>query len=97
MCKQWYRIYKYHKFTRPELAARVVQRLFVLCEPRRRAVPRAVDQPGAPLRAGTHAGALYGRGPLLASLSCDKLDLSDDGLPHEANGGMSRWELGTQR
>ena len=29
VCKQWYRIYKYHKFTRPELAARVVQRLFL--------------------------------------------------------------------
>ena len=29
VCKQWYRIYTYHKFTRPELAARVVQRLFL--------------------------------------------------------------------
>ena len=25
VCKQWYRIYKYHKFTRPELAARGVE------------------------------------------------------------------------
>ena len=29
VCKQWYRIYQYHKFTRPELAARKVQRLFL--------------------------------------------------------------------
>ena len=44
---------------------------------------------------GPHCGALYGRRDLLASLSPDKLRVSDDGLPREDSCYLSRWELGT--
>ena len=45
---------------------------------------------------GPHSGTLFGRRSLLEALDCDRLDLSDDGLPSADNCGMSRWELGTQ-
>ena len=44
---------------------------------------------------GPHCGALYGRRDLLASLSPDKLRVSDDGLPRDESCYLSRWELGT--
>ena len=40
-----------------------------------------------------HSGALFGRAELLETLPVDKLDCSDDRLPCDANGGMSRWEV----
>lgn len=45
---------------------------------------------------GPHSGVLFGRRGLFADLRAERLELSDDGLPCESNGGMSRWELGTQ-
>lgn len=43
-----------------------------------------------------HAGVLHGRAELLRALDFDRLSVQTDDLPCEANGGMSRAELGTQ-
>jgi len=45
---------------------------------------------------GPHSGILFGRKHLLQTLSVDRLDCQDDGLPAEINCHMSRWEVGTQ-
>jgi len=45
---------------------------------------------------GPHSGVLYGRRHLLQTLSTDRLDVQDDGLPSDENCNMSRWEVGTQ-
>ena len=45
---------------------------------------------------GPHSGVLYGRRSLLESWQVHQLDCATDELPCASNGGMSRWELGTQ-
>jgi len=45
---------------------------------------------------GPHAGVLFGRRALMERLPAVRLDCTNNDLPEEANGHMSRWEPGTQ-